>query len=222
MRMFGAMSWESPSDSHSPGFSKPKVLITGIEGFTGTYLKQHLERIGYVVHGVTLSDAAGDRLYHVDLLDIASLKHVVEHVRPDYVFHLAAISSVAHDDVAKIYTVNVLGTRNLLAVLATMPGGGPRRIVLASSGNIYGNNAAELLSEDTILEPMSDYAVSKVAMEMMAQLWADRMPITLVRPFNYTGRGQSENFLVPKIVAAFRRRAGDIELGNMHVERDFS
>src|ERR1700748_3172310 len=104
--MFGAMNRENRSDGEISGRPKSRVLITGIDGFTGTYLKQHLERNGYLVYGITLSDGAGELLYHADLLDAVSLKHIVDEVRPDYVFHLAAISSVTHGEVANIYNVN--------------------------------------------------------------------------------------------------------------------
>lgn len=198
--------------------SRPVALVTGSEGFTGRYVVAELQSAGYDVVGV--SHEPGEHRLQVDLCDREAMLHAIAQIRPDVVVHLAAIAFVAHGDIDAIYRVNIVGTRNLLDALVAS-GHKPRAVLLASSANVYGNTDVELLSEDVGPAPANDYAVSKLAMEYMAKLWMDRLPITLVRPFNYTGVGQSDKFLLPKIVDHFRRGAESIELGNIDVARDF-
>jgi len=196
---------------------RPVALVTGHAGFTGRHVGAALERAGYRVVGLQDPDS-GDA---VDLLDRNGVQRVVAAAEPDAVVHLAAIAFVAHGDADAMYGVNVVGTRHLLEALAVQPRR-PRVVVLASSANIYGNATPGALAEDQPPAPANDYAVSKLAMEHMARLWSDRLPLVVTRPFNYTGRGQGVQFLVPKIVDHFRRRARTIELGNIEVSRDFS
>jgi nucleoside-diphosphate-sugar epimerase len=198
-----------------------RVLLTGASGFTGRHAIAALKHAGYDVHEWRQTAVSGaDTVAVVDLLDRSAVAAAVDRCRPDMVLHLAAISFVAHGDAAAIYGVNIVGTRNLLEALSRMDHS-PRNVVLASSANVYGEQEGGL-NEDAPLLPQNDYAVSKMAMERMASLWTDRLPITIVRPFNYTGVGQDIRFLLPKIVSHFQRREDVIELGNVDVWRDFS
>jgi len=199
-----------------------RALVTGLRGFTGYYLARELTAAGYQVFGTVLpGEETGPDIFTVDLCDRAAVAEVVERVQPDVVAHLAGIAFVAHGDVEQIYRVNVVGTRNLLEALAAGTHK-PSCVLLASSANIYGNTDVAPIDENVRPRPANDYAVSKLAMEHMARLWMDQLPIVIARPFNYTGVGQSENFLLPKIVGHFRRGARRIELGNLAVARDFS
>jgi GDP-6-deoxy-D-talose 4-dehydrogenase len=199
-----------------------RALITGLRGFTGYYMARELTAAGYRVYGTVLpGDATGPDIFTVDLNDRAALAAVIEEVRPDVVAHLAAIAFVAHNDAEQMYRVNVVGTRNLLEALAN-GSHKPSSVLLASSANIYGNAFVPVIDEFVAPAPANDYAVSKLAMEYMARLWMDKLPIVIARPFNYTGVGQTENFLLPKIVSHFRKGARRIELGNLAIARDFS
>lgn len=203
--------------------NQKNALVTGLNGFTGRYMAKDLERSGYVVHG--LSDLAHNltNSYQVNLLDKGALTRAIEKIQPTVVVHLAAVAFVGHRRADDFYQVNLIGTRNLLEALETAKVS-PECVLLVSSANVYGNvqNAGAPIDEAVLPRPANDYAVSKLAMEYMASLWANRLPIVTVRPFNYSGVGQSLQFLLPKIVAHFRRREKSIELGNIDVERDFS
>lgn len=187
-----------------------KILVTGSQGFTGRYVKEELLKNNHEVFDL---DA--------NLLDKKALDIEIQSKEIDAVIHLAAIAFVQHSDVNAIYENNIMGTRNLLDTLARYV---PKikHVLIASSANVYGNATVEKITEDTPLNPANDYAISKVAMEYMAQLWMDRLPITITRPFNYTGVGQSEDFVIPKIVRHLKERKDFIELGNIDVWREFN
>ncbi len=188
-----------------------RTLITGLSGFAGHYVQAELEAHGHTVVGLSS-----------DLTDLGAVAAEIDSVQPEVVLHLAGITFVGNGNVNanSFYAVNLIGTRNLLEALALhVPN--VKSVLLASSGYIYGSRSEGVLREDTVPDPANDYAVSKYAMEQMAHLWAKRLPLFIVRPFNYTGIGQDEKFLIPKIVAHFRERKQLIELGNLDVWREF-
>lgn len=198
-----------------------RALITGIHGFTGRYMAAELKAQGCEVIGIGRQPSEEAGYYQVDLADTTALQKLLAEIQPDIVVHLAAVAFVGHGVADAFYQVNLIGTRNLLEAIDAC-GKTPECVLIASSANVYGNAAEGLLDEATLPSPANDYAVSKLAMEHMANLWQTRLPLIIARPFNYTGVGQDENFLLPKIVAHFLRKADRIELGNLDVWRDFS
>jgi nucleoside-diphosphate-sugar epimerase len=94
--------------------------------------------------------------------------------------------------------------------------------VLASSASVYGVGVTGLVDESAIPSPTNDYVTSKLAMESMAATYQQKLSLVIERPFNYTGVGQGENYLVPKIVGHFRRGEAFLELGNLEVAREFN
>lgn len=190
-----------------------KLLLTGAHGFTGRYVLPLLKK-DYEVLDVSFSSG-------ISLSDPKALNEVVEDFQPNFVIHLAAVSFVGHGSADEVYQTNLIGTRNLLEAVSKYARN-LRRVILASSANVYGNQTEGMLDELTPFSPANDYAVSKVSMEYLAGLYKSRFPIVITRPFNYTGVGQAEYFLVPKIIKHIREKVPVIELGNVDVARDFS
>jgi len=186
-----------------------RTLVTGLGGFTGRYIQLELEAHGHTVVGL-----------NSDLTDPDAVSKEIAQVQPEMVLHLAGIAFVGHGNANAFYDVNLIGTLNLLTALAKHASD-VQSILLASSANIYGNSTEELLSEGTTPSPVNDYAVSKLSMESMASLWFEKLPLFIVRPFNYTGVGQDDKFLIPKIVSHFKDKKQVIELGNLDVWREF-
>jgi nucleoside-diphosphate-sugar epimerase len=186
-----------------------RILVTGLDSFTGPYVQSELESKGHSVMGLAS-----------DLTEPVAVSAEIAELQPGAVVHLAGIAFVGHGDANAFYEVNFIGTRNLLSALAQhVPD--VRSVLLVSSANVYGNRSEGVLDENASPNPANDYAVSKWAMEQMARLWLDKLPLFFVRPFNYTGVGQNELFVIPKIVGHFREKKQVIELGNLDVWREY-
>lgn len=188
-----------------------RLLITGADGFTGRHLSEAAKTAGYEVYPLA-----------VNLTDALAVAAEVAAIAPTHVAHLAAISAVMHADEAAFYQVNLFGTLNLLKALSVLPLV-PQKVLLASSANVYGNQGGEEAITETLCpKPVNHYAMSKLAMEHMAATYVDRLPLVITRPFNYTGVGHDNRFVIPKIVEHFKRGASEVELGNLDVYREYN
>ena len=187
-----------------------RVLITGIRGFTGKHLSELLQSYGFEC--VSLG---------CDLVDRKAVFSQVSKLKPDYVVHLAGISFVGELDIESIYRVNVVGTVNLLDALKQIRGR-LKKVVLASSANVYGDVSERILAEGLCPKPVNHYGCSKLTMEHVARNYFGQFPIIITRPFNYTGINHSDRFLIPKIIHAYKNSQQTITLGNLDVSREFN
>lgn len=200
-----------------------KILLTGSNGFVGTYLKNELTSRGNDVWGVDF-ESFSNKTFGASIMDENALADIFRQVEPDYVVHLAAIADVDQSDEALIYTINFKGTLNVLnscIQLKKIP-----RLVFISSSLVYGNVPTECLpiDESFLVAPVNHYGASKAAAELAVKTFGCEygLEYVIVRPFNHTGPGQTEKFVVPKIVNAFRRGDSTISLGNINTIRDFT
>ena len=183
-----------------------RVLVTGAGGFVGRHLRAELGEAFVPYEG--------------DVLDAASLAAAVRGV--DGVVHLAAAASVGESfgGAGEVWRTNVLGTVNVVeAIRAEAPAG---RLLLASSGDVYGRAEVVPTPEEAPLAPVSPYAASKAA----AELACVGVDAVIARAFPHTGPGQDERFAVGSWSAQLARlRAeggGTLRVGDLEVERDLT
>jgi len=187
-----------------------RIAVTGADGFTGR-------------HFIEAARSAGHETLDVrsDLTDAAALSSEIRGLQADAVVHLAGIAFVGYQNDRAFYDVNLFGTLNLLDALAKS-GREFKRILIASSANVYGNSPHSPLAESETPAPVNHYAMSKLSMELMAHARHPGLPVVIARPFNYTGPGQAQDFVIPKLVEHFRKRAPQVTLGNLHVQREYN
>ncbi len=191
-----------------------RFLLTGADGFTGRHLGRYLQRFGYEV--VSFQGDITDRR-HV----LAQIRQLGREVRCDFVVNLAAVAFSNEENSQAYYAVNTLGAVNLLEGLSDWQIK-PKKVILASSANVYADIGDGVLSETSQVSPKSHYGMSKLAMEFMARNYFDVLPVVVARPFNYTGPGQELKFVVPKIADHFNRRESEIPLGNLDTWREYN
>ena len=198
-----------------------RVLITGINGFTGEHLEQYLLAQGFDVYGTVVGEPCNKKHFRCDITHKSEVYDVVQTVKPDYVVHIAAISFVGESNASLIYDVNVMGSENILEALVEHKIN-VKKVILASSATVYGNQGQKVLDESMCPKPVNHYGISKLSMEHVARNYFDKFNIIITRPFNYTGVGQASHFLIPKIVEHYKEGKKEIELGNIHVAREFN
>ncbi len=205
-----------------------KALITGSEGFVGKYLRTELEANGYEVTGLDLK--AGKGTLSVNLLDADQVTEAIRATNPDMIFHLAGQANVGKSWKIPAMTVeiNVIAAINLLeAVRVICP---ETAVVLVGSSDEYGNlkELGASVNEDTPMNPMNPYAISKVTQENMGKAYAKayNLKICMTRSFNHGGAGQLPGFMIPDfasgIVKIERGEQDTLLVGNLTSRRDFT
>ncbi len=213
-------------------------LITGVHGFAGSHLVDHLLSLGEDVVGLARDPARNENNRHnldrikvapCDIRDKSALLRALTEFRPDRIYHLAAISFVPQAEKSgnKAWDVNVQGTANLLeAMEAARPSA---RLLFAGSCEAYGPvlETDVPIKETQPLRPASKYGESKRAAEELVLAAGKRgLDVVCVRAFNHTGPRQSERFVcssfAKQIVEAGRSGEKVLQVGNLEAGRDFT
>ena len=199
-----------------------KILVTGINGFVGQILYPLLLEQGHEVFGLDLR-GDGKNIFAADITDYKEVEDLVLKISPQAIIHLAGIAIVNFKDPKSLYDINVNGTLSILSAankLKEKP-----KFLFISSSQVYGLVAQKELpiTEGHPVNPLNHYGASKAAAERIALAFNQEagLPLVIARPFNHIGKGQTTNFVLPKIVEAFKSKQVSLNLGNIYVERDF-
>ena len=217
-----------------------KALITGISGFAGSYLAEFLLNNGYEVYGTfydksTFSNLNGFidkiKLYQCDIRNYDTLKTIIGDVRPEEIYHLAAISFVPTSlkDPKLTFDTNLYGTLNLYQAVIEQKIN--PKILFVGSADEYGivNEDDLPIKEEYPLRPMNPYSISKASADFLSYAYFKNygLNIVRVRPFNHIGPRQSPDF----VCSSFAKQIAEIEkglkepmikVGNLEAKRDFT
>lgn len=212
-----------------------KFFITGATGFVGCHLRDHLRSQQHQIWGAAFPEkpevSSEDSLFYLDIRSESEVFQAVKDVRPDGVFHLAAVSNVRHSWERRKETLetNIIGTLNLFEAVRQFSS--QSRVLYISSSDVYGTGSVsgEPLNEEEDLLAVNPYAYSKWSGEILSGFYnrVEKMHIVIARPFPHTGPGQSPDFVCSDWAHQIARiERGivppEINVGNISVHRDFT
>lgn len=200
-----------------------KALITGSAGFVGQHLKAHLIDEGWEVYDFNLRDG-------LDIMQYEHLRTVLDIERPDAIFHLAAQAYVPESfaNPERAFQINTIGSLNLLEAVRQL--GLKTRVHLAGTSEEYGDSqyGEGLVTEKTLPNPLSPYAISKLAMDHLGRLYAKSygLHIVVTRAFNHAGPGRGEMYaessFARQIVECEMHKRREVEHGNLDSVRNYT
>jgi GDP-4-dehydro-6-deoxy-D-mannose reductase len=220
-----------------------RVLVTGIEGFVGSHLAEYLLSLdGIELHGTILDPAMNANIAHlqntltlhqVDLLDRKRVDLLIRELRPEKIFHIAgqAFLPTAFRDPVATFEANIFGGINVLDAVRTqaMVHSSQCRVLVVSTGEVYGRPDALPVTESFPLAPNNPYAASKASIDMIARQYRTSygVPVVVVRPFNHVGPRQNPAFVCADFARQFAevaagKRQPQLHVGNISVRRDFT
>lgn len=207
-----------------------KVLITGGAGFIGSALISYLQKLGHEVSVIdNLSFGNRDYIkladkdfYTLDILDYEKVEQAVCKINPDWIIHLAAIHFIPYcnQNPFESANINVRGTLNLLRAAKKLSG--LKKVFFASTAAVY-PISNQPLSENTILNPLDIYGLSKLAGEhLLNEFYLEtQIPAVICRFFNAFGPNETNPHLIPEIQRQVNSGSRLIQLGNLEPKRDF-
>jgi len=217
-----------------------KALITGISGFAGSYLAEFLINKGYEIFGTFYDKSTFSNLDNIidkieifkcDIRNYNNLKKIIEKVRPDEIYHLAAISFVPTSlmNPKLTFDTNLDGTLNLYQAIIELKI--EPKILFVGSADEYGivNENDLSIKEDCPLRPVNPYSISKASADLLSYFYFKNFNLNIirVRPFNHIGPRQSPEF----VCSSFAKQIAEIEkslkepvikVGNLEAKRDFT
>lgn len=221
-----------------------KAFITGITGQDGYYLSKHLLESGFEVHGTIRRSSSFNtsridgliaeygksdqlKLYYSDLLDSSSLNNLINNIEPDQIYNLAAQSHVAVSFKNPLYTTQTSTVGPLTLLEAVKNSKKEIKYYQASSSEMYGGIDSSVLSETSVFNPKSPYAVGKVFAHEMTKVYRESYDLFCVNGilFNHESPARGETFVTRKITRAVGRIFHGIQknltLGNLEAKRDW-